>query len=96
MKPLAQQLRERWIDLDITLPVVLRELRRLTGTNMWRSSLSRKLRGEQVMFTSEAEALAQILGVEIRTGTAKRPALKSRTRRTRAIERYPSSNGAAR
>lgn len=46
----------------------------MAGISCSAVSLSRKLRGLQVMSTSECEALSRALGLSVRTGAARRKA----------------------
>lgn len=63
---LADQLRAAWEASELTLDQLLAR----AGLDMTRVSLSRKLRGEQILTTEECEALALALGVEVSTGAA--------------------------
>lgn len=61
MRSLPEQIRDAWKSSGIELV----ELIQRSGLDTSPSSLSRKLRGEQVMTTDEAQALARALGVNL-------------------------------
>jgi len=61
MRSLPEQIRDAWKSSGIELV----ELIQRSGLDTSASSLSRKLRGEQVMTTEECQALAAALGVTL-------------------------------
>ena len=67
-RSIQDQLNDAFTRSDLTLG----ELLRLTGLECSEDSLSRKLRSKQSLRTSEAEAIAKALRIEVTAG--KRPA----------------------
>jgi hypothetical protein len=65
---LHQQLHAAWQKSEKSLP----ELGRMAGISCSAVSLSRKLRGLQVMSTSECEALSRALGLSVRTAARRK------------------------
>lgn len=58
---MAAQLREAWTASGLSLPEILQR----AGLDYGADNLSRKLAGKQVLSTSDAEAIADALGVAL-------------------------------
>lgn len=65
-----EQLLRAWEESGLTLVQIIER----AGLSMTCSSLSRKLRGEQVLTVREAKSLADLFGVQITIGKRKRAA----------------------
>ena len=65
---MARSLQKQLLDAYTKSGLTFGELRRLANLECSEDSVSRKLRGRQVMFTREAEAIAKALRVEVSTG----------------------------